>query len=115
MSANPPDKTAGQKWVVEIGCYALASSWARDAHVLCPHHVNERRALTMNTINAFEVSMRVAGAARALPAVSDFAAWPALATAHAQAAAAATAHAPAAAVEHKRRTASTAFVDGGSL
>jgi hypothetical protein len=69
----------------------------------------------MKTINAFAVCMRAAGAARALPVASDYAAWPALATAHAQAAAAAMAHAPAAAAQRKRRTASTAFVDGGSL
>jgi hypothetical protein len=71
----------------------------------------------MKTINAFAVCMRAAGAARALPVASNYAAWPALAagTAHAQAAAAAMAHAPAATAQRKRRTASTAFVDGGSL
>jgi hypothetical protein len=70
-----------------------------------------RNALTVSTrkegpimknINAFAVGMRVAGAARALPAAT----W----TAHA----AASAHATASAAARKRRTA-TGFVDGGSI
>jgi hypothetical protein len=67
----------------------------------------------MKTINAFAVCMRVAGDARALPVASDFAARAARAAA--TAAAAATAHAPATAAQRKRRTATTAFVDGGSI
>jgi hypothetical protein len=69
----------------------------------------------MKTINAFAVCMRVAGDARALPVASDFAARAARAAATATAAAAATAHAPATAAQRKRRTATTAFVDGGSI
>ncbi|HEX9178738.1 MAG TPA: hypothetical protein VF874_22540 [Mycobacterium sp.] len=53
-------------------------------------------------MNIFAVGMRVAGAARALPAAT----W----TAHAAASAHATA--PAAPAQRKRRTA-TGFVDGG--
>ena len=56
----------------------------------------------MKNINIFAVGMRVAGAARALPAAT----W----TAHAAASAHATA--PAAPAQRKRRTA-TGFVDGG--
>jgi hypothetical protein len=63
-------------------------------------------ALTMKTINAFAASMRVAGAARALPAST----W----SAHAAAPAHATASA---AAPRKRRTAAAtvAFVDGGTI
>jgi hypothetical protein len=51
----------------------------------------------MKNINAFAVGMRAAGAAWALRAARDFAARPA----------------HAAAAQRKRRTTSTAFVDGG--
>jgi hypothetical protein len=61
----------------------------------------------MKDINAFAVGMRAAGAAWTLSAASGFAARPA------HAAATGHATAPAAAAQRKRRTASTAFVDGG--
>ena len=63
----------------------------------------------MKNINAFAVGMRAARDAWALRAASGFAARPAhaVATAHATA--------PAAAAQRKRRTASTAFVDGGII
>jgi hypothetical protein len=57
----------------------------------------------MKSINTFAVGMCAAGAAWALRAASDFAA----ATAHATA--------PAVAAQRKRRTAPTAFVDGGII
>jgi hypothetical protein len=63
----------------------------------------------MKSINAFAVGMRAAGVAWAFRAASDFAARPA------HAAATAHATAPAAAAQRKRRTASTAFVDGGFI
>jgi hypothetical protein len=63
----------------------------------------------MNSINTFAVATRAAGAAWALRAASDFAARPA------HAAATAHATAPAVAAQRKRRTAPTAFVDGGII
>jgi len=67
----------------------------------------------MKSINAFAVGMRAAGAAWALRDASDFAASFAARPTHAAATAHATA--PAAAAQRKRRTASTAFVDGGII
>jgi hypothetical protein len=61
----------------------------------------------MKNINAFVVGIRAAGDAWALQAASGFAARPAYA--------AETAHATAAAAQRKRRTASTAFVDGAII
>jgi hypothetical protein len=63
----------------------------------------------MKNINAFAVGMRAAGAAWAFRAASGYAVRPA------HAAATAHATAPAAAAQRKRRTASTAFVDGGII